>query len=168
MTGHDSQSEPGHEITHFPVSDIESIAKAGVRAARPGDRDAMWKTYLAAVRDAAEHSPDLMPWEDWQSVTRLTTEAGRHILLETLRAAPREEQERLGPVMAREALKAEQRIEAGEDGTAVTGYARRCAHCGEPVPAERGPQARYCKPSHRQAAWKAVQRAKAAKAARQG
>jgi hypothetical protein len=28
-----------------------------------------------------------------------------------------------------------------------------CGYCGQPIPEERGPQARYCTPYHRRQAW---------------
>lgn len=45
---------------------------------------------------------------------------------------------------------------------AVPGYRPSCMHCGQPIPAERGPRARFCKPSHRVAAAKRKRAARVA------
>jgi hypothetical protein len=51
---------------------------------------------------------------------------------------------------------------AVSDVSLSPGYSPKCMHCGAPIPAERGPRAKFCKPSHRVAAAKRKRAARVA------
>jgi len=149
--------EPGQhddelDTTFYPVSSIEGIAKAVIRAARADHRWIMWKAYSSAREDAAESSPDRMPWDPPETVTRLTARHARDVLTAMLEAVPdNAERNRLVPVITRACEQAEQRLEAGEPDSGAPAWMPKCGYCGQPC---KHKTARYCTPSHRQQAYK--------------
>jgi len=92
MGGTMTDAEPGDgetATTYFSISDIEGIAKAVVRAAAYADhRWLMWKAYQSVLQDAAEYSPDRMPWGAPEAVTRISLEDAKVVLTAMLRAVP--------------------------------------------------------------------------------
>lgn len=149
--------------TFYAVSDVESIAKAVIRAAPARThRWLMWDAYQSAMEGAAESSAE-MPWDPPEAVTRVTARSARHALIKTLEAIPDiAERDRLAKVAAREAEKVEQRMESGipdSDVLAVPVSVLACQWCSAPIPLARGPKARYCRNSHRVSAHRAKKRA---------
>jgi hypothetical protein len=158
MTG--KTAEPDDDSIFFAICDIEHIAKQVIRAARPASRHPMWKEYLGTMRAVTEASPDLMPWEDPEQATRITARHAKEVLFAVLEAVPDPaERDRLAKVTSKEAEKVEQRMESGETGPAVPVSVLSCAWCSRPIPAARGPKARFCKNGCRVSAHRAKKRA---------
>ena len=97
---------------------------------------------------AGDGQPGLTPDQARRAVRYFTVTA----------SVPGREQQALEAVLA--ALEDRQAPQAREAelSPGAAGYRPRCAHCGEAIPPERGPLARFCSSAHKQAAWKAKQR----------
>lgn len=145
-------SEP--DTTFYPVVMVEDICKAVIRAAHaPGLRQAMWEAVQARLKGAAEDSPDWMPWDLPETVTRITGEAASRCLIAMLEAVPDiAERNRLAKIGQREAEKAEQ----AEDTAGIPAGklpVRCCAQCGGRFRPKRD-SARFCGQSCRQQAFR--------------
>jgi hypothetical protein len=156
-------------FTHYAIADIEAIAKAVIRAARHADRWPAWDAYKAAVKDAAASSAEF-PWQEAEEITSVTAASAKDVLSAVICAVPDPaERKRLSMVMAGEAEKAEARMAAGQGShPGIPLSVLKCAWCGKPIPAARGPLARYCTNSHRVTAHKARKRQQATQAASAG
>ena len=93
--------------------------------------------FLTAIADLPDPCPELQAAE---AVVQVITDRGYRWLVTELGA----EWECRWPGPEQET----------PDDTGVPDYLPRCAHCGNGIPAERGPRARFCKNSHRVAAAK--------------
>ncbi len=149
-------AEPDMDPGSYPVSVVEGIAQAVIRAALPADRAAMWQAYLAGLELAAELSPDVMPWETTQPVTRMPALLARDTLKAVLTAVrDRGEQSRLAKIGQGAAEKAERRLENSPDCEAPGKLPlQHCAACGKPYRPQR-PHSTYCGPNCRAAAYRA-------------
>ena len=151
--------------TPYPVSLIEGIVKAVIRAALPADRGVMWKAYLATLADEAEASADRMPWEPPESVTVLPDSSARAVLAAVIMAVPGSgERKRLAKVAEREAQALEDRMRA-DPGSGAPGPGLHCAACGKLLPPSKKHR-KTCNDNCR-AKLVRIRRAAAAAAARQ-
>lgn len=149
-------------ITHYPVPDIEGLAKAVIREAPDkAYRWLMWEAFSSAMEDAKAASTEY-PWDDPQSLTSITPESARAALLKMFDAIPGDaERDRLAAVAAREAEIMEARLESGIPDSGVPDGKhplRHCAQCGRRFSPKR-PSAKWCSPSCRTANWKQKQAA---------
>lgn len=146
--GHDDQPA----ITHYPVCDMEGLAKAIIRQAPDKvHRWLMWEAFQSAMEGAAESSREY-PWDDPGSVTVLTPESAKAALLRMFAAIPDDgERDRLAKVAAKEAEILEDRLASGTCDTAVPDGkhpVRHCSQCGKPYRPQRE-SARTCSPACR-------------------
>lgn len=129
MTGGQPAPAPDTAGQLTPVTDLESLVKAVIRAATPAHRQGMWDTYSAALAMAALASPSRMPWEPPDAVQSLPDPVATGIVVDVLRSVPdREERKRLLNVAVAQA----DRINARDPASTLGRHQVRCQRCGRP------------------------------------
>lgn len=152
MTGKASAQHDDSDF--YLITDVEHIVKQVIRTVQARRlRWVMWTAWTEAASTFPAASAEY-PWEIAAHPVRVHGEAAKDALLKMLYVVPDTgERDRLARVVAREAEKAEQRMASGIPDSGITDAGPvsvlRCQYCGNPIPAARGPQARFCKNSHR-------------------